>query len=160
MNAIRTLCCAVLVCAPTALVHATDTLLWSPVDEQRLDEQRGGFYVETVLRLSFGIERVVYVNDVAVVRTSVRIPDVAAIEPEQAQALADFNRGVVVQVGERNRFDPARSGGGIAIQNTLDNQNIRTLTHVEVATDALGVLQGINSYGALTDALVRVPGTP
>ena len=50
--------------------------------------------------------------------------------------------------------------GGLVVQNTLDNQNIRTLTHVEVATDALGVLQGINSYGALTDALVRVPGTP
>ena len=140
---------------PTALGEA-----WKPIDPARLDGMRGGFQLPSGQTLSFGIERVVYVNDVLVAGVSVRIPDVAAIDPGQAQALADFNRGIVVQVGERNHFDPARLAGGVAIQNTLDNQRIRTVTNVEVATGALGVLQGINAFGALGDALARVPGQP
>lgn len=169
MNAIRRLLPVVLLAAcaaasmqaqalsgqPTALGEA-----WKPIDPARLERMRGGFQLPSGQMLSFGIERVVYVNDVLVASVSVRIPDVAAIDPGQAQALAEFNRGIVVQVGERNRFDPAHVAGGVAIQNTLDNQTIRTVTNVEVGVGALGVLQGINSYGALGDALARVPGSP
>ncbi|WP_372017325.1 hypothetical protein [Pseudoxanthomonas sp. 10H] len=133
---------------------------WRPIDPARLDAMRGGFQLPSGQVLSFGIERVVHVNDVQVARTSVRIPDVSAIDAGQAQALAEFNNGVVVQVGGGNHFDPTRGAGGITIQNTLDNQRILTLTHVEVGMGALGVLQELNSYGALGDALVRVPGMP
>ncbi|MBO9715844.1 MAG: hypothetical protein J7507_03320 [Pseudoxanthomonas sp.] len=133
---------------------------WKPIDPARLDAMRGGFQTPSGQMLSFGIERVVYVNDVLVARVSVRLPDVADIDPGQAQALADFNKGIVVQVGEHNHFDPARVAGGVAIQNSLDNQNIRTVTNVEVGNGALGVFQAINSYGALGDVLTRMPGSP
>lgn len=133
---------------------------WRPVDPARLAQMRGGFQMPSGMMLSFGIERVVFLNGELTARIAVRIPDVARITPEQAQALADFNRGMVVQIGEGNRFDPAQGAGGLVIQNTLDDQDIRTLTRIEVGTDTLGAYQTLNANGALTDALIRAPGGP
>lgn len=133
---------------------------WRPVDPARLAQMRGGFQMPSGMMLSFGIERVVFLNGELTARIAVQIPDVARITPEQAQALADFNRGMVVQIGEGNRFDPAQVAGGLVIQNTLDDQDIRTLTRIEVGVDTLGAYQGLNANGALTDALIRAPGGP
>lgn len=133
---------------------------WRAVDPARLAQMRGGFQMPSGMMLSFGIERVVYLNGEVTARIAVQVPDVARITPEQAQALADFNRGLVVQIGEGNRFDPAQIAGGIVVQNTLDDQDIRTLTRVEVGTDTLGAYQNLNANGALTDALIRAPGGP
>ena len=131
---------------------------WRPVDPARLAQMRGGFQMPSGMMLSFGIERVVFLNGELTARIAVRIPDVTRITPEQAQALADFNRGMVVQIGEGNRFDPAQVAGGLVIQNTLDDQDIRTLTRIEVGVDTLGAYQSLNANGALTDALIRAPG--
>lgn len=133
---------------------------WRPIDPARLADMRGGFQLPSGTVLSFGIERVVYVNGELTARIAVQVPDVARITTGQAQALADFNRGLVVQVGDGNRFDPAQVAGGVVIQNTLDNQDIGTVTRIEVATDALGAFQDLNANGALTDALIRAPGGP
>ena len=133
---------------------------WQPVDPARLAQMRGGFQMPSGMMLSFGIERVVFLNGELTARIAVQIPDVARITPEQAQALADFNRGMVVQIGEGNRFDPAQVAGGLVIQNTLDDQDIRTLTRIEVGVDTLGSYQSLNANGALTDALIRAPGGP
>jgi len=133
---------------------------WRPVDPARLAQMRGGFQMPSGMMLSFGIERVVYLNGELTARIAVHVPDVARITPEQALALADFNRGLVVQVGDGNRFDPAQAAGGLVIQNTLDDQDIRTLTRIEVGVDTLGAFQSLNANGALTDALVRAPGGP
>ncbi len=46
------------------------------------------------------------------------------------------------------------------VQNTLDDQDIRTLTRIDVGTDTLGAYQSLNANGALTDALIRAPGGP
>ena len=133
---------------------------WQPVDPARLAQMRGGFQMPSGMMLSFGIERVVFLNGELTARIAVQIPDVARITPEQAQALADFNRGMVVQIGEGNRFDPAQVAGGLVIQNSLDDQDIRTLTRIEVGVDTLGAYQNLTSTGALTDALIRAPGGP
>jgi hypothetical protein len=133
---------------------------WQPVDPARLAQMRGGFKMPSGMMLSFGIERAVFVNGELTARIAVQIPDVARITPEQAQALADFNRGLVVQIGDGNRFDPAQAAGGLVIQNTLDDQDIRTLTRIDVGVDTLGAYQSLNASGALSDALVRAPGGP
>ena len=133
---------------------------WQPVDPARLAQMRGGFQMPSGMMLSFGIERVVCLNGELTARIAVQIPDVARITPEQAQALADFNRGMVVQIGEGNRFDPAQVAGGLVIQNTLDDQDIRTLTRLEVGVDTPGAYQYLHPNGALTDALTRAPGGP
>lgn len=133
---------------------------WQPVDPGRLAQMRGGFQMPSGMMLSFGIERVVYLNGELTARIAVQVPDVARITPEQAQALADFNRGLVVQIGDGNRVDPTQVAGGLVIQNTLDDQDIRTLTRIDVGTDTLDAYQNLNASGALTDALNRAPGGP
>lgn len=133
---------------------------WQPVDPARLAEMRGGFQMPSGMMLSFGIERVVLLNGELTARIAVQVPDVARITPDQAQALADFNRGLVVQIGTGNHFDPAQAGGGLVIQNTLDDQDIRTVTRIDVGVDTLGAYQALNASGALTDALIRAPGGP
>ena len=133
---------------------------WQPVDPGRLAQMRGGFQMPSGMMLSFGIERVVFLNGELTARIAVRVPDVARITPEQAQALADFNRGLVVQIGNGNRVDPAHVAGGLVIQNTLDDQDIRTVTRIDVGVDTLGAYQSLNASGALNDALIRAPGGP
>jgi hypothetical protein len=133
---------------------------WQPIDPARLASMRGGLQMPSGTVLSFGIERVVQVNGQLVASVSVRIPDIAHVDAAQAQALADFNQGILVQVGEGNRFDPSRIPGSVVIQNTLDNQNISVATYIDVGAGTLDTFQNLNSSAALGDALMRAPGTP
>ncbi len=131
---------------------------WTPIDPARLDGMRGGFQLPSGLRLSFGIERAVYVNGELTASTAVRIADLSRISASEAQALAEFNEGIVVQLGPGNRFDPVRLPGGVVIQNTLDDQRIVTVTRMEVGNGALGTFQALNANGVLHDALIQVTG--
>lgn len=133
---------------------------WQPIDPAQLADMRGGFQLPSGMTLAFGIERVVYVNGELTARIAVQIPDLRTVSAEQAEALAAFNRGLLVQLGEGNRFDPAQAAGSVVIQNTLDDQQIRTVTRVDVGVDTLGAYQDLNAQGALTDALLRSPGGP
>ena len=122
---------------------------WAPIDPARLLDMRGGMELPSGLMLSFGIERAVYVNGELVASANLHIPDISRITPEQAQALADINHGMVVQVGEGNRFDADTLNGGLVIQNTLD-----------VGVDTLDMLQQLNTFDALQGALNQAPGGP
>lgn len=127
---------------------------WVAVDPALLDELRGGFMTGDGMALSFGIERAVFVNGELLATTRVRIPDVARMSSEQAQALADFNEGMVVQVGGGNTFARAGNLNGILIQNTLDGQDIRALTTVDVGVDTLSAFQDLNTHSSLHNAMV------
>lgn len=132
---------------------------WIPVDPARLAAMRGGLQLPSGLALSFGIERLVYVNGELVASASVRIADVARITPEQAAALDAVGDGMVVQIGEGNRIDPV-GGGVLVIQNSLPGQDIRVLTTLDVGVGTLGMLQEMNTYGALQGALAGAAGGP
>lgn len=133
---------------------------WTPIDPARLLDMRGGMELPSGLMLSFGIERAVYINGELVASAKLNIPDVSRITPEQAQALADINRGMVVQVGEGNRFDADTFNGGLVIQNTLDGQDIHSSTTLDVGVDTLDMLEQLNTFDALQGALNRAPGSP
>lgn len=133
---------------------------WAPIDPSRLLDMRGGMELPSGLMLSFGIERAVYVNGELVASANLHIPDISQLTPEQAQALADINRGMVVQVGEGNRFDADTLNGGLVIQNTLDGQDIRSSTTLNVGVDTLDMLQQLNTFDALQGALNLAPGSP
>lgn len=134
--------------------------IWTPVDPARLMDMRGGMELPSGLLLSFGIERLVYVNGALVASANLRVADVGRITPEQAQTLADINRGMVVQVGDGNLFDASTTGAGLVIQNTLDGQDIQSITTLDVGVDTLGMLQEMNSFDALHVALIQAPGGP
>ena len=133
---------------------------WAPIDPARLLDMRGGMKLASGLSLSFGIERLVYVNGELVASANINVPDISRMTTEQAQALADINRGMVVQVGKGNRFDAGGANGGLVIQNALDGQDIQSLTTLSVSTDTLGMLQQINAFDALRNAQINVPGGP
>lgn len=93
-------------------VHA-----WTAVSEDRLDDMRGGFDIPSVdnLRISFGIDRAVYVNGALTTSVSVNIPDVARMTADQARQLAAVANTVsLVQNGPNNAFSPDAVAGATA----------------------------------------------
>lgn len=131
---------------------------WIPVDPARLANMRGGLQLPSGLSLSFGMDRLVYVNGDLVASTRVHIPDIAHMTPAEAAALVALNQGMVVQIGEGNVITQGSSANGLLIQNTLDNQDIRALTNLQVGVDTLGMLQELNTYDALHNAGIASPG--
>lgn len=134
--------------------------LGKPVVFDRLENLRGGFDLPSGLQASFGFERVVYLNGELVATTSVNIPDIANMTPEQAQSLAAAKRTTLVQVGQGNTFQGGTAAGGLVIQNTLDNQDIQVLTTLDIGTNMLGHYKDLNTEAALRDALIAAPGSP
>lgn len=132
---------------------------WTPVAPETLDGLRGGFELPSGLVLSLGIERVAWVNGEVVSYLRVDIPDIASMTPEQAQALSRFGQVQLVQVGPGNTFDGS-GFGGLVIQNTLDGQDIRARTTLDVGVNTLGLFQALNAGDALRNALVSAPGSP
>lgn len=165
MYAARRACFTALLAMASAGVHAGEGRAplgpeWVKMPLERLDRMRGGFELPSGLVLSFGIERLVYIDGNLVAQASVRIPDVSAITPQQARELAQMKQGLVVQVGEGNTFAPAGVVDGVVIQNTVDGRAISALTTIDVGVGTLGMFQNLNAGAALQDALNRAPGPP
>lgn len=131
---------------------------WIPVDPARLDGLRGGYRMPSGLLVSFGIERVAYVNGELVSYLRVDIPDVRNLTAEQAGELAKLARTQLVQVGPGNTFS-GTGQGGLVIQNTLDGQHIRAQTTLDVGVGTLGMFQALNAGEALRNAGLGAPGS-
>lgn len=133
---------------------------WVALSTDRLDRMRGGFSLPSGLVLSFGIERLVFVNGDVVATARVQIPDVSRMTVDQARDLARLRQGMVVQLGDGNTFNPSGAINGVVIQNGLDGQDIRTLTTLDVGVGSLGLFQHLNANAALQDALNTAAGVP
>ncbi|GAB3629012.1 hypothetical protein PTE30175_00422 [Pandoraea terrae] len=134
---------------------------WLAVSTARLDGLRGGFDLNG-LQVSFGIARAVYINGNLVTTTSFNIPDIANITSQQAQTLATQLRNVtLVQNGPANNFNPGAINAQAllsVVQNTLDNQTIKSLTTVNIAVNSLGLLKTMNAQALLSNALQAAAG--
>ncbi|GGK09566.1 hypothetical protein [Luteimonas terricola] len=144
--------------------RASETRLpegWAPLDAARLDAMRGGFALPSGLVVSFGFERMAWVDGELVASLRIDIPDIARITPVQARELEQLRQVQVVQVGPGNAFDAAGSAGaGLVLQNTLDGVHIRVSTSIDAASNTLGLLQAINFSDALGHAGLIATGTP
>jgi hypothetical protein len=123
----------------------------------RLEDVRGGFMTDTGLKLSFGIERAVYINGALVTMTSLNVSDLGKLSAGQA-AVASLNGGAlaVVQSGTGNSFAPGAvtaSAVGTVIQNTLDNQKIQNVTVVNATVNSAEVMRGMNLQNAVRSAI-------
>lgn len=125
------------------------------LSEQRLDTMRGGFDTSQGLKVSFGISRAVYVNGNLVTQTSFNIPDVGAMTAQQAQAmLASGGASTLVQNGRGNAVQPgALPPGAMAIQNTLNNQQIQALTSINTSVNSLASYKVANLISSINAAL-------
>lgn len=126
--------------------------------DHRLDAIRGGFDIGSGLLASFGIERAVYINGNLVSRTSVHIPDVGRMTPDLATALAAATGTVsVVQNGAGNSADMSAINqvtAATVIQNSLDNQDIRSLTMINVGLNGQADFRSLNLQQSLQAGLI------
>ncbi len=135
---------------------------WTPVSAETLDETRGGFDMGNGLVASFGIDRAVYVNGNLVTQTSFNVPDIAHMTTAQATAMSTaLNSVAVTQVGGSNTFDPTSLGGvsaGTVIQNTLNNQTIKSITTVNATVNSLNAFQQMNLQQSLQQTQLQSLG--
>ena len=135
---------------------------WRAVSEETLEQARGGFDVPGGLSLSFGIERLVSINGSVVSSVAFTIADVAHLSVEEASlartAIASMN---VVQNGVGNVFSPspmAQTMAATVIQNSLNDQVLRTQTIVNGSVNSLQLLKLANFQDTLQNALGTVAG--
>ena len=135
---------------------------WVPVGEDVLEQSRGGFTFGNGLQLTLGIEREVSINGQVVSRTSLQLTDISRLSAEQAQQTSDALSAVkLVQNGRDNIYVGAMSTqtlGGTVIQNSLNDQLIRTQTVIHSSVNSMALLKTLNFQGSLGDAIARAAG--
>ncbi len=136
---------------------------WTAVSDEQLADTRGGFDANSGLTVSFGIIRSVMVNGDLVTQTSFNLPDVTQISSEQARlasaAIADAG---LVQIGTGNSIESLinlQLASSTVIQNSLNNQNIQTLTIINTGVNSLSLLKELNTQTVLQDALLGAMGS-
>lgn len=135
---------------------------WTAVSEKQLDAQRGGFDVGAGLAVSFGLVRSVMVNGEIIHQTSFTLPDIGQITADQARlASTAIAESGLIQIGPQNFVDAGALSGsltGTVIQNSLNDQQIQSLTVINTDVNSMGLLKGINTQMVLSDALLGALG--
>ncbi len=168
----------VIACATSTPAYAMNFPAPTRVSDARLDATRGGFDLGDDLRASFALERMVRVNGVEAIRTSVRIPDVARMSIDQARALSDALRTTVVTNGAggvgtaapaiespvtvppvvTTATLPLSGGPGLIVQNALDNQTITATTTIDASVNTSRMLQNLRLDESIKDAVITFRG--
>lgn len=150
------------VAAATVVGNGNDIADWTPVSQETLDQTRGGFDMGNGLVASFGIDRAVYVNGNLVTSTSFNVPDIAHMTSAQASAMSTaLNSVSLTQIGPNNTFDPSALGQtttGTVIQNTLNNQDIKSITTLNASVNTLNAFRQVNFQDALQQTQLQSLG--
>ena len=148
--------------AETLLVP-DETPVWLTVSNQRLDNMRGGFDLGLGLLVSFGISRATYINQELVTSMTLQLGDISKLTALQAQRLSQ-QINLPPQVIQNGGGNLVESGAmnlplGTYLQNTLNNQVLRTQTVIDINTNGLGMMKNFNFQSmmqeAITNALTR-----
>ncbi len=135
---------------------------WVAVNDGQLDAMRGGFTTPAGLAVSLGIDRLVSINGNVVARTSFDIADLNHMSEEQARLTRDALSSVkLIQNGSDNIYQASESSrviGGVVIQNTLNDQLIRSETVISSTVNSASLLKSLNFQASLSDALTRAAG--
>jgi hypothetical protein len=130
---------------------------WRPVSNAHLDQMRGGFDTGAGLRISFGIEREGYINGKLISATRINIADLDRLSAVQANAI----NSTLLRSGPGNAVDAGKlapSATALVIQNTLNLQNIRSLTVINATANSLELIKSLNLQSTLADALAQSLG--
>lgn len=136
-----------------AVPPGPSTPFGAAVSERLLDRIRGGFALpDAGTALTVDVRQSVYVNDAMAGTSTLRLTQNGSrISVEQSSP-------VLVQLGAGNGFTPGALAAGAAtaiVQNSLDNQNIRTVTQVDVSATMLRAYRDLALQSTLNGALVR-----
>ncbi|HEX5344823.1 MAG TPA: hypothetical protein VFX55_20180 [Duganella sp.] len=135
----RKIVASMLLACAAAAGHADPTDGWNAVDDSQLDEARGGFDLGKGMLVSLGVERLVSINGTVVASTHFSIPDMTQLSAADAQLASDTMAAVLVQ-------------------NSLNDQAIRTQTTINTTVANLALLKAVNFESSLRDALNSAVG--
>jgi hypothetical protein len=120
---------------------AQDTPPWPEVaalDDDALDQLRGGFDWGEGLKISFGWVRTVAINGETVHQARFAMPDMSRMRAEQAALWTEAATVLPATV----------------VQNSLSNQQISTLTEINATVNSLGLMKSLNASGVLRESLL------
>lgn len=143
----------------TKVGKSAELLARAGVKDDQLDDLRGGFQTSDGLSVSFGIERVVYVNGVLQSTTALRVEDLGNLRGGTAGPTIVLPAGstvALIQNGSGNSVAGNMLNGtalGTVIQNSLDNQKIQTVTTINATVNSVQALQAIRMQQSLQEAL-------
>ena len=149
----------------TLAPHKSDESIWLAASDQTLDTLRGGFDLGRGLMVSFGISRAVYVNGQLMTSTTFQIGDLTSLTPQQAatlsQQISAQTQAQVVKNGPGNTMELSVGSAPLStfIQNTLNNQNIRNQTIIDVTSNGMGIVKGLNLQATIDAAIADAIGT-
>ena len=133
----RTMVFSLLLWATAAQADPTDD--WIAADDSQLAQARGGFDLGNGMLVSLGVERLVSINGTVVANTHFSIPDMTQLSAAEAQRASDALAAVLVQ-------------------NSLNDQAIRTQTTIDTTVANLALLRAVNFESSLRDALNSAAG--
>ena len=144
--------------APAAAPFAAE----AAVSDSRLDTMRGGFDAGNGLLLSLGVERLISINGTTVANNGFSVDNVTKLSQSQAQSLSDAASALtLVQNGPANVFQPgplAATLGGVVIQNSANDQLIRSQTTINAVLNSGSLLKALNFGSSMRDALNYAAG--
>ena len=127
------------------------------VDDTQLDQMRGGFEVDGGLKMSFGIERVTYINGLLVSSQTLNVAELqSATGGHVMDALARAGGMGLVQNGDGNSFslNANLQLAGNVVQNSADNQKILTQTVISSEVNSLQLLRSMNLQSAVQEGII------
>jgi hypothetical protein len=142
---------------PPAPASQEDAPLWLAASDHELEQLRGGFSLGQGLMVSFGVSRAVYINGQLVTSTSFQVNDLTRLNPAQTALLARQipAQAQLVQNGPGNQLAPDAVLAPFTtyIQNTLNEQTLRSQTVIQASTNGLAMVKNLNLQTTLNDAL-------
>ncbi len=128
------------------------------VGDDTLAALRGGFETTDGLRVSFGIERAIYVNGALQSVTTLNVEDMARLHGGALPELPPGAAIAVIQNGPGNQFQASglsASTLATVVQNSLDNQKIQTVTTISATVNSLEMMRGARMQNSVQEALTR-----
>ncbi len=130
------------------------------LSQRDLDQVRGGFETSAGLKISFGIERAVYINGALVTTTSLNLSDLGKVTGGAgvaSAAVAGSSNLTLIQNGPGNTFvsGPVSAATvGTIVQNTLNDQKIQSVTAINATVNSLQLVRAQNFQSTLRGVLV------
>jgi hypothetical protein len=129
------------------------------VPEAALDGLRGGFDIPSNLHASLQLERMVSANGEQIAHLSADIADIGHMTVTDAEVLAHAAGTLVIQGGPNNAFNLAELGATTTvIQNTLNDQQLVSVTTLNVQVNSLAAFREMAFQDGLRDGLGSVTG--
>lgn len=131
------------------------------VAADKLDGVRGGFETAGGLKVSFGIERAVYLDGALVSTTRLNVADLSRTSAGAAQSRpngveAAAGTLAVIQSGSGNTVIPlalSPTSIGTLIQNSIDGRKIQTITRIDAVVNSASIMRTLNLQSSLRSAI-------